>query len=340
MANMPRPRLPNVRAERTRHGKIAYYYRPGDGPRTRIRGEYGSPEFLASYRSALAGAPAGCPSVGTATLSWLIKQYQTSPAWNCLSTATRSQRESIFKRVCKTAGERPFKAITPTHIKQGVADRASTPFAANDFLKAMRKLFDWAVKSDFITIDPTKGVAGYAPKTEGHHTWTEEEIWLFEMRWSVGTRERLAFAILLFTGLRRGDAAILGRQHIKDGVMTFRTTKTGETVTIPLLPELAAVIEASPTGDLAFMTAASGATMAAKTFGNWFRQACDAAGVPGSAHGLRKAAATRFANAGCTEAELEAIFGWHGGHMASLYTRKADRAKLARSAVSKLQGSR
>jgi integrase len=73
--------------------------------------------------------------------------------------------------------------------------------------------------------------------------------------------------------------------------------------------------------------------MTKESFGNWFRDACKAAGVPGSAHGLRKAGATRAANNGATVAQLEAIFGWSGGGMASLYTRQADRTRLAKEAM-------
>jgi integrase len=182
----------------------------------------------------------------------------------------------------------------------GLDRRKSTPFAAKTFLKALRGLFRWAAENSFVEKDPTEGV-------------------------------------LLYTGLRRGDAAHLGRQHIRDDVITFRTTKTGQQVTIPLLPELAKIIDATKTGDLALIATTSGGPMTKESFGNWFRQACKAAGVPGAAHGLRKAGATRAANNGATEAELEAIFGWHGGRMASLYTRNADRVRLAREAMRKLR---
>jgi integrase len=173
--------------------------------------------------------------------------------------------------------------------------------------------------------------------TEGFHTWAEDEVERFEARWPIGTRERLAFAILLYTGLRRGDAAALGRQHVRDGVITLRTEKTDAVVQIPILPALAEVMAVSKTGTLAFIATQSGVPMTKKGFGNWFKDACRAAGVPGTAHGLRKAGATRAANNGATEAELEAIFGWRGGHMASLSTRAANRARLAKSAMGKLE---
>jgi integrase len=93
---------------------------------------------------------------------------------------------------------------------------------------------------------------------------------------------------MLYTGLRRGDAAILGRQHVSDGVITMRAEKTGAQLTIPILPELARVIEATKTGDLTYVATPSGGPMRKESFGNWFGEACRAAKVPGSAHGLRK----------------------------------------------------
>jgi integrase len=161
----------------------------------------------------------------------------------------------------------------------------------------------------------------------------------FEARWPVGTRERLAYAILLYTGLRRGDAARLGRQHVRGESLEIRTEKTGTIVIIPVLPELAEAISKTKTGDLAFIGKSDGAPMSKESFGNWFRTACEAAGVPGSAHGLRKSGATRAANNGATVAQLEAIFGWSGGKMASLYTRTADRKRLAREGMDKLSRS-
>jgi integrase len=201
----------------------------------------------------------------------------------------------------------------------------------------MRALFQWALAGGFVKDDPTAGVRGFGHKTDGIYCWTDHEIDRFEERWPIGTRERLAFAILLYTGLRRGDAAILGRQHCKNNVLTLRTAKAGVTVVIPILPELARIIDASATGSLTFVSTESGAPMTKESFGNWFSGACRTAGVPGTAHGLRKAGATRAAENGATESELEAIFGWRGGHMASVYTRSANRAKLARGAIMKLE---
>jgi integrase len=122
-------------------------------------------------------------------------------------------------------------------------------------------------------------------------------------------------------------------------VATIRTEKTGITVTIPILPVLDEILQAGPCADLAFICGENGRPLTKESFGNLFREACNAAGVAKSAHGVRKIGATRAANNGATVAELEAIFGWQGGGMASLYTRAADRARLAKGAMSKLDGT-
>ena len=333
----PRPMPPNLNHERNRHGKLVWYVRCGKGQRIRVRGEFGSEEFAQSYQAAILGeAPQRAPVAASSTLGWLIDRYKDSSAWARLSAATKSQRANIYKAVIGRAGDVPLADITSKVMRRNVEDRAKTPFAANDFLKAMRSLYGWAKKSQHVETDPTEGVAGFPHKTEGFHTWTEEEIARFEACWAVGTRERLALAILLNTGLRRGDASMLGRQHIRCGVITLRTEKTGQQVMIPLLPELARIIDATPTGSLALVATHDGRPMTKESFGHFFRGACRAAGVPGSAHGLRKACATRFAEHGATEEELKSWFGWSDGRMASIYTRKANRGKLALEAARKL----
>jgi integrase len=142
--------------------------------------------------------------------------------------------------------------------------------------------------------------------------------------------------VLLYTGLRCGDAVRFGRQHIRDGEIQLVTEKTGTPVPLPILPELAKTLAAGPCGDLHFIVGKNGRPMSAGYFSNEFVRAARAAGVPGSAHGVRKIAATRAANNGATVAELEAMFGWTGGRMASYYTREADRRRLAKGAISKL----
>jgi integrase len=125
---------------------------------------------------------------------------------------------------------------------------------------------------------------------------------------------------------------------VRDGIGKIKTEKSKfkVEVTLPILPVLQRTLDAGPRGELTFICGERGQPLTKESFGNLFRDACREAGVPGSAHGVRKIAATRAANRGATVAQLEALFGWTGGTMASHYTRSADRARLAIEAIHKL----
>ena len=340
---MPKPRPPHLHREETRHGAFVWYVRKGHGPRIRLKAEYGATEFWAEYRAALEGVPPASKQPKTNSLKWAIDRYRTSSAWAALSPVTRRARENIFAQVIKTAGDQPLRGITDETIRAGRERRSATPHAANNFLKTMRGFFAWCLEERHVAVNPTHGVKLLAgPNDEsGFHTWSQEELDRFEARWPVGTRERLAFDLLLYTGLRRGDAVRVGLQHVRDGVITIRTEKhhigkAGALITIPILQPLAASIAAAMTGDLTYLVNERGQPWVKESFGNWFRDTCRAAGCPGAAHGLRKAGATRAAERGASERQLMAIFGWSTGKMAQLYTRAADRSRLARDGAALL----
>jgi integrase len=335
---MPRPRPPRLQRQISRHGRAVWYVRRGHGPRVRIRAEFGTPEFEAEYRAALDGTPVeSSKKAAVGTLEWLWERYRETTAWTTLSLATRRQRENIMRHALEQSGAASATAINRQHIVAGRDRRKETPTQARHFIDMMRGMFRWALEAGHVKADPTMGVK-YPPqkKTDGFPVWTEDDVERFEARWPIGTKERVWLAVLLYTGLRRGDAVRIGRQHIRDGVATLRTEKTGITVTLPILPALEAILQAGPCADLAFICGESRRPLTKESFGNQFRDACNAAGVKKSAHGVRKIGATRAANSGATVAELEAIFGWSGGGMASLYTRAADRARLAKRAMTKL----
>jgi integrase len=333
---MPRPRWPHLHREANRHGTMVWYVRLGKGPRIRIKALYGTPEFEAAYQAALNGdAPRGAAKATKGTLGWLWVLYRQTNAWTDLSLATRKQRENIMRQVLATGGDQPLSKITPRAIQQGIERRKS--FAARHFLDTLRGMFKWAVGAEHIKSDPTAGKAVAKPKSKGFPEWTEEELDQYAAHWPLGTRERVMWGVFCFTGLRRGDAAKLGKQHIRNGVITIDTEKTDTRVTIPVLKELAEILAAGPLGELSIIASKKGQPMRKEVVGNLFKKACIAAGIHGkSAHGIRKAAATRAANNGATVATLEAIFGWEGGQMAALYTKTADRRRLAAEHMEKL----
>lgn len=342
---MPRPRWPYLHMQVTRHGKHVWYVRKSHSRRVRIKAQFGTPEFADEYRKAIDSQPTPVLKAVRApagSLEWLWNRYRETTAWSVLKPATRKQRENIMLHVLKASGREAANAITRGDIAAGRDRRSQTPAQARNFLDVMRGLFRWAVEAELLKQDPTLGVRN-PPKrqTDGFPAWTEEDVDKYQAHWRLGTKERVWLDVLLYTGLRRGDAITIGRQHVRDGVATLRTEKSGRSVpvTIPILPVLAATLNAGPTGELAFVCGERGQPLTKESFGNMFRNACDAAGIEKPAHGVRKIGAIRAAENGATVAELEAIFGWRGGGMASLYTKAANRAKLARRAITKLQRS-
>jgi integrase len=311
---------------------VTWYYRDGHGPRIRIKAEYGSPEFKEQYEAAKAGVSLQKPrgSAPSNSVEWLIDQYKGSAAWSVLSPATRRQRENIFLHLIKTAGADRFADITKKTIAAGIDRRRATPSAAKHFLQSMRGLFKWAVGAEHVAADPTDGAKAPRAKTDGFEVWPEEWCELYERRWKLGTRERLWYEVLYCTGLRRSDAVRVGRPHVKNGRGMIRAQKNDETAYFVVSDRLQAALDAGPTGDLTWIVGATGKPLTKESFGNYFREACQAAKVPGSAHGIRKTRATIEAENGASGAKLDALFGWKtGSNTSAIYIRKANRAKLA-----------
>ncbi len=182
--------------------------------------------------------------------------------------------------------------------------------------------------------NPVRDVKRLKCASDGFHTWTLAEVKQFQERHPVGTRARLALELLLLTGARRGDMVTLGRQHIENGMLRWVPRKTRyrrvDATYKPLLPRLVEIIEQSPTGDMTFLVTSLGKPFSPAGFSNWFRDRCNEARLSHcSAHGLRKAGATIAAENGATEQQLMAIFDWTTPSQAAVYTRKANRKKMA-----------
>ena len=190
------------------------------------------------------------------------------------------------------------------------------------------------MKRRYLRADPTANIKQRAVKGDGFHTWTEDEIAQFEAHHPIGGKPRLALALLLYTAQRRSDVIRMGRQHIKDGVLTVKQQKTGAALAIPVHPHLQAVLDAE---HLTFLVTATGKPYGPNHFSETFREWCDAASLPKhcTAHGLRKAACRRIAEAGCSGNEIMAISGHATLKELVRYTKDADQAWLARNALAK-----
>ncbi len=356
---MARVRLKYVTTDFDRHGNIRYYFRKrGETGKLRLPGLPGTAEFMAAYQAAYAGLPLPAPSAPQIqraagdSLQWLCNAFFQSGVFRGQAEGTKASKRRIFRLICaepvspgskSRLGDLPFAQL-PTKTVFTLQDRkADNPHAADNWVKALRALYKWAVKAKHCEHNPAKDVPLLAVASEGHHTWTIEEMRQFEAAHPIGTQARLAMALFAFTGQRISDVVRLGPQHVKDGRIRF-TQKKNETrkpnkMTIPLLPILAQVINATPCGHLTFLVNERGGGWTPGGLGNKFHAWCSEAGLPHcSGHGLRKAAACAAAEGGANNQHMMAIFGWRSQSMADVYTRKASQSKMADASMHLLKG--
>lgn len=339
-------RLKYVVEDVDRHGNVRLYYRH-NGRKTRLRGPAGSPEFLADYRTAAAGQKevetAKTGRVVPRSFRWLCVQYYKSAMFQELDPRTQKVRRSILERFCqrKDDGDKPFAQMQPRHIRIRRDEMADRPEAANGMIRAVRQIYRYALRYDLHDDNPAEKVEYLKGNPEGFHSWTLAEIERYEEAHPIGTPARLALALALYTGQRRADLVVLGRQHVRNGWLTFTQHKGRNLkpvrMEIPVIPNLQKIIDATPTGDLTFLVTALNRPFTSNGFGNRFRKRCDEAGLQNcSVHGLRKAAAARLAELGCTEQEIMAITGHRTSKEVTRYTRAASQKTRAESALRRL----
>jgi integrase len=276
---------------------------------------------------------------GPGTINAVVAQYLDSNAFMQFGDSTRALRRSILKKLCGLVGDKPIAPLNRRYIDRLLQSMPS-PVVARTFLFAVRPFLEWAVKRQMIEADPTAGMKIKLPKSDGHATWSDEQIAQFEAHWPIGSRERLALALLVHTGQRRGEILRVGRQHIRDGILTIKQRKTGAEVNIPVHPELAAAISACPNEHLTFLTTTRGAPVSEREFNRWFRTAVLAAGLPASCvpHGLRKGCARRLAEAGASTLQIAAITGHLTLKEIERYTAAFDRRLAAKDGMAKMVG--
>lgn len=223
-----------------------------------------------------------------------INEYYGSQAFRSLTGGTPTKRRAILEHFREKHGHMPLASL-PKEFVIALLDTMK-PTVASNWLTALRHFFQWCEQRKLLRTDPTWGIRFKLPKSGGHHTWTEDEIAAFEAHYAVGSKARLALALGVFTAQRRSDVVRIGRQHIRDGVLTVRPQKTrhttGVTLAIPVHPELQKIIAATPAvGHLTLLTTRTGRSYGVTAFSEQFRAWCDQASLPRHCvfHGLRKA---------------------------------------------------
>ncbi|WP_249110388.1 tyrosine-type recombinase/integrase [Neokomagataea anthophila] len=303
-----------------------------------------SPNFMAAYQAAAQGAKAEAAVMvqrkHSGSLRDVIETWYATAHYKALEPSTQAVYKRLLERMRgANYANNPVMLMESRHVRSIMNQYSASPTTANRMLRLLSMLMEHAIQMGWAESNPTTGVPRLKIKSEGIHSWTDAEIEQYEARWPSGTRERLALALLLYTGQRRSDVVKMGPKAVAGKAIYVRQQKTGTELIIPIHQHLQDELDQwTPNVSGTFLATDRGSPMSVNNFYNHFKDWCASAGLSPecSPHGLRKAAARRLAEAGCTTHQIASITGHRSLAEIARYTRAAEQMELAKSAMSRL----
>ena len=302
----------------------------------------GTQEFLAEYQAFLnQTSPTHELRLSKGSVSAVVAGFYGSTEFKVLAPGTQISYRRIYERFRSQHGAKNIAAIQTVHVNSLIDEMADRPAAAKIFRLRLKALMNFAMGAGYRTDNPVSNAKRVKHRDKGIRPWTEQDIADFRTRWPVSSPQRIAFEILLHTGLRRSDAVRLGRQHLRrypeGDRFVIKTKKSQETVelVIPQHPVLRSIIAQIPASQMTYIMTEFGAPRSEKGITNWLREAAAQAGLPAnsSPHGLRKAACRRLADAGCDPFPIQAITGHKNLDEVLVYVRDRDQTSRASDAM-------
>jgi integrase len=334
-------RLKYVKIYRDRHGTVRRYFRRRGQKDLPLKGDPGTAEFMLAYQAALGTRVPMVDETKAGTFARLITDYCRSAAFANLKPSSQKLYRLVLDRIAERHGHRLARDARRSDARKMVEEiGAAKPAMANVTRAVLRLLMQYAVDAEFRLDNPAAGLKAY--RTGARHTWTDDELSQFEQRWPLGTRERLAFTLLLYTGQRAGDIVKMRRSDLSDGLIRVIQEKTGAELSIPLHPALMAAIKAAPAKGVTLIGDVNGRPIQRATLTLIMRRAVELAGLPTRCvpHGLRKAIMRRLAESGSSAKEIAAISGHRSLREIERYTAATDQVKLSKAAMAKLRGDK
>jgi integrase len=320
-------------------GAVSYYYQeyrntPNEGPRIRLPADPTSPEFWRAIEKAIRGAESGA-------MSRMIDAYLASPKFGEKAASTQKEYSRYLAEVRDLWGDLDPRLLRPQHVAELRDKHGKTPAKANNLIATIAALYAWGRQRGFANENPADGIDRL--EVGEYHPWTDD-VWKIAMQ-SLRSELRLACIFALYTGQRLGDVLAMKLGDIRDNIITVKQAKTGKSLHIPLTAELKPIVaECRKRGAIYLISKPDGAPLNVDDFhamwGREMRKEPQATIRQGGFvfHGLRKNACNNLLEASCTSKEVAAITG-HSLAMVEHYAKEADQLRLAKSAISKLEGT-
>lgn len=332
--------LPYVKQYRDRTGAMRRYFRRAGKNYGVLPGEVGSAEFMEAYQAFLGAQPAGKPRTAPGTFGRLVTDYYQTVEFANLKPYSRGLYKQVLEPLVDKHGHKPLRLLTRDAAKtmiQKIGEKR--PGMANLTKGILSRIFRIAVDAGQWHVNPFARLTTY--KIGTRHTWTEAELLAFEKRWPLGTRQRLAYALLLYTGQRVGAVVKMHRRDIVGTEIHFAPHKTDVPLIIPIHPELRKAMKAYPSKGLSLFGDERGKPVKRNSMTTFMRKAIADAGLDDRCkpHGLRKAIMRRMAEGGASTKQMAAVSGHKTLKEIERYTAAAAQPGLAKSGL-KLSNAR
>ena len=314
-----------------------YYYAWRGGPR--LVGEYGSPEFVASYQAACASkvpAPEG-------RLLALTQAYQQSQDFLGLRERTRADYVKLIAKIEQRFGDAPNKALADPRTRGIFLDwrdelALKSKRQADYAWTVLARVLSWAKDRGKITVNPCERGGRVYHGTRVDFVWSVEDEAAFLA--IAPPQLHLPLLLALWTGQRQGDLLRLPWSAYDGTHIRLKQSKTGERVVIPVGAPLKAALDATPKLGPIIVVSTIGRPWTSEGFRAQFGVWRKKAGIEGlTFNDLRGTAVTRLALVGCTEPEIAAITGHSLRDVRSIldahYLHRDP--ELARRAITKLE---
>ncbi len=318
--------------------KIYWYAWRGGPP---LRGEPGTPDFIASYNEAVAQRapqPEG-------KLQFLLDTFQQSGEFRTRRERTKLDYIRQIKLIEKDFSDFPIKALAARETR-GVfmdwRDRLALKSVrqADYAWTVLARVLSWAKNRGKITVNPCEKGGRLYDGTRVDSIWTIEDEAAFLKH--APAHLHLPLLLALWTGQRQGDLLRLTWSAYDGTRIRLRQSKTGARVKVPVGAPLKIALDEAAKSKCSpiILLNSEGRPWTQDGFRASWGKASDKAGIEGiTFNDLRGTAVTRLALVGCTEAEIATITGHAVRDVRSIldaHYLHRDQA-LAESAIRKLE---
>lgn len=249
-----------------------------------------------------------------------------------VALSTKAQYRRVMDAILEKNGPKDMRKTTRQAVKAALAKLSETPRKASRYAQVISLLWNYAARElDWpLGPNPAAGLGAHKP-AKPFEPWP---AWMVKALDSAPETVRIAANLIRYTGQRPSAAIGMRRDQIQGEWMTVRDEKGDQELDVycpaPLRSFVASI---TPSGAHLIpknLTQPLGYDAVEKVFRNWRADLGDRA-LPFTLHGLRKLAIIELAEAGASDAEIQAVTG-QSAEMVAYYRSKASRRRLSKAA--------